>query len=225
VRPLTTPSPKSRPANSRSSWPSFFSSTTDFVDDLQVTLHEKIEGADGEYNFDATVRFRFGGMDFLVLVEAKRHTNPIKRELVQVLHSKLQSVGAQKAAMISTAPYQRGALKYAMAHGIALATITEGRFVFEMRSAQASTAMTRHEAQERYGLPAFIAHAFHADDDPNAVAITLLTAEDPEAVTRALLGVSPTEEQVQAAEERWFRDLEESDDSPMAPKPPANGSA
>lgn len=31
--------------------------------------------------------------------------------------------------MIATAPYQRGALEYAKAHGIALATITEGRFI------------------------------------------------------------------------------------------------
>jgi hypothetical protein len=43
-------------------------------------------------------------MDFLMLVEAKRHKNPIKRELVQVLHSKLRSVGAHKAAMIAPRP-------------------------------------------------------------------------------------------------------------------------
>lgn len=74
-------------------------------------------------------------MAFLVLVEAKRHANPIKRELVQVLHDKRQSVGAQKAAMIATAPYQRGALDYAKTHGITLATVTEGRFIYATRSA------------------------------------------------------------------------------------------
>ena len=59
------------------------------VDNLAVTLHEKITGVDGIYDFDATVRYRFAGMSFLVLVEAKLHKNPIKRELVQVLHQKV----------------------------------------------------------------------------------------------------------------------------------------
>ncbi len=52
-------------------------------------------------------------MDFVVLVEAKRHKNPVKRELVQVLRDKLADVGAHTAAMIATAPYQLGALDYA----------------------------------------------------------------------------------------------------------------
>src|SRR4051794_5122992 len=102
-------------------------SVTGLVDGLSVVLHDKLEGTDGTYDFDATVRFGFGGLHFLVLVEAKRHKNPIKRELVQVLHDKLRSVGAQKAAMIATTSYQRGALDYAKTHGIALATVTEGR--------------------------------------------------------------------------------------------------
>jgi len=71
-------------------------SASPVVDSLRVTLHDKIQGTDGLYDFDATVRFRVGGIDFLVLVEAKRHKNPVKRELVQVLHDKLRSVGAQK---------------------------------------------------------------------------------------------------------------------------------
>lgn len=61
-----------------------------------VTLHEKVQGTDGEYDFDATARFDWGGMQFLVLAEAKLHQKPIKRELVQVLHSKLSSVGPRR---------------------------------------------------------------------------------------------------------------------------------
>jgi hypothetical protein len=105
-----------------------FQSVETAVDNLKVELHDKIVGVDGEYDFDATVRFSMGGMNFLVFAEAKRHKNPVKRELVQVLNDKLRSVGAQKAVMISTAPYQSGALEYPKVHGIALVTVTEGRF-------------------------------------------------------------------------------------------------
>jgi hypothetical protein len=39
------------------------------VDELAVTVHEKVAGADGTYDFDATVRYRFAGLAFLVVVE------------------------------------------------------------------------------------------------------------------------------------------------------------
>lgn len=105
------------------------------VSGLSVTLHEKVAGSDGTYDLDATVRYGFAGMDFLVVVEAKHHRNPIKRELVQVLHQKVQSVGAHKGVMVSTATYQSGAVAFARAHGIALVTVTDGRFLFETRDA------------------------------------------------------------------------------------------
>jgi restriction endonuclease Mrr len=162
---------------------------------LEVTLHDKLQGADGQYDMDATVRFRLHGMDFLVLVEAKRHNNPIKRELVQVLHAKLQSVGAQKAAMIATAPYQRGALEYAKAHGIALVTVTESRYVFVARSGDGVTVMmTREEAKERFGGPIFVGHSYGPGDEAGSTSVTLLSTEYPEAVATVLLGVDGTHE-------------------------------
>jgi hypothetical protein len=160
------------------------------VDGLEVTLHEKIEGADGLYDFDATVRFGFGGMRFLVLIEAKRHTSPIKRELVQVLHDKLRSVGAHKAAMIATAPYQRGALEYAKKHGIALATVTEGRFTFETRSVDDDAPTTSHEeAAEHYRLPKLVGHAYLVGERPTSTHVMLLSTEYPDYVAEALFGV------------------------------------
>lgn len=167
-----------------------FESVRPLVEGLEVTVHDKIQGADGRYDFDATVRFGFGGMQFLVLVEAKRHKNPIKRELVQVLHDKLRSVGAQKAAMISTSPYQRGALEYAKTHGIALATVTEGRFTFETRSLAEAPTMTRQEATDRFGLPTFVGHAYAGGEKPTSTYVTLLSPEYPHYVAEALFGVA-----------------------------------
>jgi hypothetical protein len=160
------------------------------VESLEVTLHDKIEGIDGVYDFDATVKFVLAGMRFLVLVEAKRHKNPIKRELVQVLHDKLRSVGAQKAAMIATAPYQRGALDYAKTHGVALATVTEGRFTFETKAFGEREAMSRQQAADRFGLPKFVGHAYGSGDEPASTSMTLLSAEYPSYIAEALFGVS-----------------------------------
>ncbi len=160
------------------------------VEDFTVTLHDRIEGADGLYDFDATVRFVLGGMQFVVVVEAKRHSYPIKRELVQVLHDKLRSVGAHKAAMVTTAPYQRGALEHAKKHGIALATVTEGRFTYETRSLDAPPALDRQTAIDRFGLPAFVAHAFSPGSSPRSTLVTLLTDTHPEYVAKELLGIT-----------------------------------
>ncbi|MGL5826430.1 MAG: restriction endonuclease [Nocardioides sp.] len=153
--------------------------------DIRVQLHEVIEGADGSYDFDATVRYELAGMDFLVLVEAKAHKHPIKRELVQVLHQKLQSVGAHKAVLISTAPFQSGALGFALAHGIALVTVTEGRFTFETKSAYKTTELTREQALEYYDLPTFVGHAYSAAGD-DAVGVTLMSPEHADYIVEKL---------------------------------------
>jgi hypothetical protein len=159
------------------------------VDKLTVTLHESVTGVDGTYNFDSTVRFELAGMAFLVLVEAKRHRYPIKRELVQILYQKIQSVGAHKGAMISTAPYQSGAIEFAKIHGIALATVTEGRFTFETRAADQAPIMSRKEALERYGLPAFVGHSYGPGTEPGSTAVTLLSPEYPEYIAEQILGI------------------------------------
>lgn len=74
------------------------------VSNLHISLHEKITGTDGTYDFDATVRYQFAELSFLVLVEAKLHKNPIKRELVQVLYQKVQSAGAHKGVRYRLRP-------------------------------------------------------------------------------------------------------------------------
>jgi hypothetical protein len=157
------------------------------IDHLVVTLHDKVTAADGTHDFDATVRFMVAGMQFLVIVEAKRHKNPVKRELVQVLHQKVLSVGAHKGLMVSTAPYQRGALEFAVAHGIALATVTEGRFTVEVRGAgRRPEPMTREEAQQR-GIPIFVGHHYYGiPDKPGSVGVSLLSTEYPDHVVRML---------------------------------------
>ena len=132
VNPETVPEPLAQatpaalsPAEFERFVARLFSQTAERVEDLRVTLQDLVQGSDGSYAIDATVRYRLAGMDFLVLAEAKLHRHPIKRELVQVLHSKVNSVGAQKGVLVATAPFQSGAIEYGRIHGIALVHVAD----------------------------------------------------------------------------------------------------
>jgi hypothetical protein len=157
------------------------------VDNLRVTAHERIHGVDGSYDFDATMRYRPSGMDFLVAVEAKHHRNPIKREFVQVLHSKAMSVGAQKAVLIATAPFQSGAIELAKIHGVALVLITEGRFTYETRSATPTPVISREDAWRHFRIPVFVGVHIGAGDSVGPTRFSVIEPGDPERVAEALL--------------------------------------
>ncbi len=104
------------------------------LSDFKVQRLEKISAADGIYEIDVTARFELLGANFLVLIECKRHTNPIKREVVQILKDKLQAVGAQKGMIFSTVRFQSGAIEYAQKHGIALVHIVNGKASYETKN-------------------------------------------------------------------------------------------
>jgi restriction system protein len=87
---------------------------------------EQLAGADGEYAIDIVARFSALGADFVVLVECKHKGRKVERQDVQVLHSKVQSLGAHKGILFSTTDFQSGAIEYAHAHGIALVQMAGG---------------------------------------------------------------------------------------------------
>ncbi|WP_081613226.1 restriction endonuclease [Xanthomonas sp. SHU 199] len=97
------------------------------LDSFSTAHRELLCGTDGDYEIDVVVRFKaLGGVQFKTLVECKKHKNPIKRELVQALHQKQQSLGANKAILVSTSAFQDGAVEFAQAHGIALVRLISG---------------------------------------------------------------------------------------------------
>jgi Restriction endonuclease len=159
------------------------------LDKFNIAVHDRISGVDGRFDFDATVRFEWAGMSFLILVEAKRHKRPVERELVQVLQSKVLSVGAQKGVMFSTAGFQRGAIEFAKVHGMALVSVTEGRFVLETKSAEPRPPLTREQAKELWNLPTFVGHCYGPGDDPESTRITTIDERNPAYVRELLLGL------------------------------------
>lgn len=103
---------------------------------LEVTHDVKVEAHDSTYQIDVLAKFQaFAGADFIVLIECKKYRSAVKRELVQVLHNKVMSIGAHKGILFTTTGYQSGAIKYAKAHGIALVSIIEGAATYQTRSA------------------------------------------------------------------------------------------
>lgn len=114
---------------------------------------DSLAGTDGEYTIDVTARFRaLGGASFLVIAECKKHKNPIKREVVQALRDKQQSVGAQKAMVFATAAFQSGAIEYASKHNIALVQIVSGQAVYIQASARRELRPIPESAEDFAGL-------------------------------------------------------------------------
>lgn len=107
------------------------------ITDWRVQHLDPVEGLDGTYIIDVTVRFQLAGMDFLVLFECKRHASPVKREHVQVLHAKIQSTGAQKGVVVAASGFQSGALEYARAHGVACVRLIDDAWTYLSRATSA----------------------------------------------------------------------------------------
>jgi len=93
-----------------------------------------LSGTDGDYVIDVVATFSALGAEFVVLIECKHHARKVERQDVQVLHTKLQSLGAQKGMLFSISGFQSGALEFAAAHGIALVTVATGISNWHTRS-------------------------------------------------------------------------------------------
>ena len=109
----------------------WFDSFSGELDEFRTIHKESVSGVDGNFEIDVSIRFRvFGEAQIHVLAECKKHTHPIKRDVVQILNDRLRSTGGHKGIIFSTSPFQSGALTYAEKNGIALVQIADGRTAF-----------------------------------------------------------------------------------------------
>lgn len=88
--------------------------------EFHISHDKKLEAHDGEYQIDVYATFKALGTEIKVLCECKQYSNKVKRDVVQLLDSKLKSLGMHKGILLSTSGFQKGAIEYAQAHGIAL---------------------------------------------------------------------------------------------------------
>jgi hypothetical protein len=119
------------------------------LQDFEVTHLELVEGMDGEYKMDVVATFvLFGGAIYRTLIECKRYSNPIEREVVMILEQKLLSTGSHKGMIFSTSHFQSGAVEFAKSHGIALVYVQWGKkrvFVTNERNRSRVHEMTEEE--------------------------------------------------------------------------------
>lgn len=98
-------------------------------------INNIVPAEDGHYEIDIDITYEAFGVDFRVLVECKKHSNSIKREVLQILQQKIQSIGAHKGIICSTSDFQSGALEFSKKHGIACIKVSETRMTIQTRSA------------------------------------------------------------------------------------------
>jgi restriction endonuclease len=146
------------------------------ADAFTIERHTILEADDGTYDIDAAVTFEVGGFTFLVLVEAKRHKDPIKRELVAVLHQKLRSTGAHKGLLASASGFQSGAITFAKRHGIALATVSDGQLKIENK-ADPNRTETTDTAASVNSIPILVAQLIPSTPEAEPVEVELTGGE------------------------------------------------
>jgi restriction system protein len=127
-------------------------------------INNKAAADDGVYEIDIDITYDALGVEFRVLIECKRHSYNIKREVLQILHEKLQSIGAHKGIVCSTSGFQSGALKYARKHGIACIMVAENRMLVQTRSSDREPVS--QEYCDFFGLPKISGYLseYEADD-------------------------------------------------------------
>lgn len=113
--------------------------------DFEVSRKEILSGDSGEYEIDVVARFSmFGGAKYTTLIECKKHKNPIKRDIVMVLESKLRDIKAQKAMLFSTVEFQSGAIQFAEKHNIALVQVASESTHYLTKSYPALDQLSLH---------------------------------------------------------------------------------
>lgn len=151
------------------------------VGNYQSTHLATLSGSDGEYIIDIVATFTALGANFMVIVECKHQIRPVERSDVQVLYSKRQSLDAQKAMLFSIAGFQSGAMEFAQAHNIALATVENGAANWHTRSLGPSMP-----PYPRISGPKYIAWLCEGDKR------SLMSADFPH-YTRAFLGLTKSD--------------------------------
>lgn len=81
-----------------------------------VMIHTR----NGNYQIDGRIRFYAYGVPFTIIVECKMYKQAVNREKVVVLLDKVRELGAQKGILVTTASFQKGAIKFAKNNGITL---------------------------------------------------------------------------------------------------------
>lgn len=90
------------------------------LQNFTIEHNKRIEASDGRYQVDVFASYISLYVEMKILCECKQYSSPVKRERVELLESRLRSLGMNKGILLSTSGFQQGAIQYAKSHGIAL---------------------------------------------------------------------------------------------------------
>ena len=108
---------------------------------FSVTHLERLKGDIGEYEIDVVAEFSvFEQAIIKVLIECKKYKNPVKRDVIMVLESKIRDSNAHKGMVFSTSGFQSGAIEYASRRGIATIGVQHGHTNYFTKSLGAAPA-------------------------------------------------------------------------------------
>ena len=94
---------------------------------FSIEHNVKLTASDGTYQIDVYATYTALGAEMKIICECKQYKNRVNRDKVMILDKKIQSLGAQKGILMSTAGFQSGAIQYAHEHGIALIQVFDTR--------------------------------------------------------------------------------------------------
>lgn len=113
------------------------------LNSFTISHNQRVETFDSTYQIDVMAEYTALGCKNKVIVECKKYSRNVERSVVTDLYAKTQSIGAQKAILISTSGFQKGAVKYAEAHGIALWQICHAQIKHIVNSVNQDFSMYR----------------------------------------------------------------------------------
>ena len=122
-----------------------------------VKHDQHLKTHDGTYQIDVLVEYTVLGARHTMLVECKKQSRRVERKVAAELSRKIESTGANKGLIISTAGFQSGAIQFANAHGISLWQMVEKDVIRVVDSVhQMTPAEMQFQLQVEKYLPKYI---------------------------------------------------------------------
>ena len=132
-----------------------------------------IPGRGGDYEIDVLGEMTLlGGALIRILVECKRWSRPVGRDVVLAHAMKLQYTAAHKGMIFATSGFQRGAIKAATEAGIATLTFEDGNARYETRSMGPA-----HEPPDWITFPTYAAYLISATSD-STISVRGVSSDD-----------------------------------------------
>jgi len=126
----------------------------DQAQNISVEHNKQLQGKYLSHQCDVYWKFESAGMEYSTIVECKNWNQRLKQENLLAFRAKLEDLNNPKGVIVTRSGYQKGAVKYAKAHGILLYELFEAppRSPFVLKEGSFGTIELKVEPR-RKGFP------------------------------------------------------------------------